>query len=338
MSIEAVKAVLRNSKLALADRLVAIVIAEHTSQKTGTCWPSTERIARMANISRRSVMRALKALSDLGYLRWRGTIRPDGKKGTSIYRLDLKKIKADEIKELDTVSHGGQNVTWQDVDKLPKLDTMSHGGQNVTWQDDNSWTNCHMVDKLPKKLDKLPKKLDKLSRKLDKLSKKEDTMSHITTNEPLENHYMNHYMNHQPDGQPVDSCDPFPFEQKSDETKEGGEDYDIADWSMIDLGEQDGDGELEGDKKKEEKEDLILDDESFKKNEEEEEVEMDENGKATRNIYTVAEMAAFKKLEEAPRLSEDDFERRRQEEREKLARLLEAKKREEGEGQDAIPG
>ncbi len=308
MSIEAVKAVLRNSKLALADRLVAIVIAEHTSQKTGTCWPSTERIARMANISRRSVMRALKALSDLGYLRWRGTIRPDGKKGTSIYRLDLKKIKADEIKELDTVSHGGQNVTWQD---------------------DNSWTNCHMVDKLPKKLDKLPKKLDKLSRKLDKLSKKEDTMSHITTNEPLENHYMNHYMNHQPDGQPVDSCDPFPFEQKSDETKEGGEDYDIADWSMIDLGEQGGDGELEGDKKKEEKEDLILDDESFKKNEEEEEVEMDE-------IYTVAEMAAFKKLEEAPRLSEDDFERRRHEEREKLARLLEAKKREEG--QDAIPG
>lgn len=326
MSIEAVKAVLRNSKLALADRLVAIVIAEHTSQKTGTCWPSTERIARMANISRRSAMRALKALSDLGYLRWRGTIKPNGKKGTNIYHLDLKKIKADEIKELDTMSHG----------ETIKEDTMSHGGQiaqkrghNVTWQDDGNRTQCHMVDKLPTDQ-------DKLSRKLDKLPKKEDTVSHITTREPLENHNNNHYMNHQPDGQPVDSCDPFPFEQKSDETKEGGEDYDIADWSMIDLGEQGGDGELEGDKKKEEKEDLILDDESFKKNEEEEEVEMDENGKVTRDIYTVAEMAAFKKLEEAPRLSEDDFERRRHEEREKLARLLEAKKREEG--QDAIPG
>lgn len=67
MSVESMSLVLNTSRSKGNDRLVLLGIANHDGD--GGAWPSLATLARYANISTRSVQRALRSLIDLGELR-----------------------------------------------------------------------------------------------------------------------------------------------------------------------------------------------------------------------------------------------------------------------------
>lgn len=66
MSVEKISLVLNHSRAQGTEKLVLIGIANHDGD--GGAWPSVETLARYANVSERSVQRAISKLVDLGEL------------------------------------------------------------------------------------------------------------------------------------------------------------------------------------------------------------------------------------------------------------------------------
>ncbi len=66
------------------ERLVALVTFQYANLKTMQCWPSIETIARRANVSRHTVIRAVKKLQHLGLVTVTKT-REKGKFDRSVY-------------------------------------------------------------------------------------------------------------------------------------------------------------------------------------------------------------------------------------------------------------
>ena len=50
------------------DKLVLLALANFANENTNRCWPSLDRLARMASTQRRTVTRSLTALEALGYI------------------------------------------------------------------------------------------------------------------------------------------------------------------------------------------------------------------------------------------------------------------------------
>lgn len=68
MSIEAMVWVLRHSPLSGSDKVILLGIANHADDEGGNAWPSVRTLSRYANMSERSVQRALKRMADEGHI------------------------------------------------------------------------------------------------------------------------------------------------------------------------------------------------------------------------------------------------------------------------------
>lgn len=66
MSVQAIASVLAHSRSQGAARIVAFVLANHANSTTGLAWPGMTLLMAEANLSERSVRRALAELVDLG--------------------------------------------------------------------------------------------------------------------------------------------------------------------------------------------------------------------------------------------------------------------------------
>ena len=86
MSIEAMTAVLQNSRAKGSARLVMVALAEHVNGQSvdWVVWPSVDRLAKLANIAPRNVMVHLSKLREMGEIIEVGR----GPKGVIKYRLN----------------------------------------------------------------------------------------------------------------------------------------------------------------------------------------------------------------------------------------------------------
>ena len=86
MSIEAMTAVLQNSRAKGSARLVMVALAEHVNGQSvdWVVWPSVNRLAKLANIAPRNVMVHLSKLREMGEIIEVGR----GPKGVIKYRLN----------------------------------------------------------------------------------------------------------------------------------------------------------------------------------------------------------------------------------------------------------
>ncbi len=84
MSIAAIQAVWDRSQSTGTARVVLLAIADHADEHM-TAYPSLTRLAHYANVHRRSAIRAIQSLVELGEL-----VRVDrGKQGVTVYRMAL---------------------------------------------------------------------------------------------------------------------------------------------------------------------------------------------------------------------------------------------------------
>lgn len=74
-----------------SDKLVLLCLCDHANADTGICWPSVDRIAARACVSRASVKRSLRQLELDGVLQ---TIKARGRGRTNRFRVVLEEIVA----------------------------------------------------------------------------------------------------------------------------------------------------------------------------------------------------------------------------------------------------
>ena len=82
MSVRTVQSVLEQSKAAGTARMVLVGIAAHASEDM-TAYPSLTKVARYANVDRRTVVRSIKCLEEIGEIVKIGR----GKQGVTVYRI-----------------------------------------------------------------------------------------------------------------------------------------------------------------------------------------------------------------------------------------------------------
>ena len=100
-------------------KMVLIIICDAIQDKTGVCWPSIDHIAELAMVSPRTVQRAIKALSDQGFL------KADEMVGRSnIYRVNTSVTPDMGVTPVITDTPD-TSVT---PDTVPPLTPMSGGG------------------------------------------------------------------------------------------------------------------------------------------------------------------------------------------------------------------
>lgn len=100
-------------------KLVLLKLADNAND-TGYCWPSYQNIADHSEIDRRTAMRHIKKLSDMGLVKILWRKRDDGKNKSNAYQLTLDSIDGDNLTlpDGDTRSLGGDRVTLPDGDHL----------------------------------------------------------------------------------------------------------------------------------------------------------------------------------------------------------------------------
>ena len=98
--------------------LVVLCLADH-SNDDGVCWPSINRIAKRTRIDRRSVMRNLQALEDMGYIT---VVRTPGRQN----RYTVNATRGNSVT-------GGNNVTGGSSVTPPRGNSVTGTrGKNVT--------------------------------------------------------------------------------------------------------------------------------------------------------------------------------------------------------------
>jgi len=87
-------------------KIVLVVIAKHANKKL-QAFPSVSRIAKLANMSPRSVHRKINRLQELGLLHVKNQGK-DGKKTSNLYTL---RVVTDRRGDTDTVADRTSNLT-----------------------------------------------------------------------------------------------------------------------------------------------------------------------------------------------------------------------------------
>lgn len=100
MSFRTVEAVLERSRSRGSARMVLVVIAECANHDGSEAWPAVETIAHRAGISRASVFRQIKALTELGELEVESK---GGRSGCNRYRVTVQEA-SEEGSQVETVS------------------------------------------------------------------------------------------------------------------------------------------------------------------------------------------------------------------------------------------
>lgn len=104
-----------DSRLARSDVGVLAQILEHINRETGEAYPGMGRIARLANVDRRTVVRCVAKLTALGYV-----LRESGRRGkTNRYRMggdsdasiDVATAVADVVEVVGIASHDVPTAT-----------------------------------------------------------------------------------------------------------------------------------------------------------------------------------------------------------------------------------
>jgi hypothetical protein len=94
-------------------KIVLVVIAKHANKKL-QAFPSVSRIAKLANMSPRSVHRKINRLQELGLLHVKNQGK-DGKKTSNLYTLrvvtDSQGVVTDRRGDTDTVADRTSNLT-----------------------------------------------------------------------------------------------------------------------------------------------------------------------------------------------------------------------------------
>jgi hypothetical protein len=83
MSIEAMTAVWTNEGIERRDLTVALALADHADAE-GSCYPSIDRIAQKARVSRRTVIYAIERLARAGVV---AVEKNAGPRGSNLYRI-----------------------------------------------------------------------------------------------------------------------------------------------------------------------------------------------------------------------------------------------------------
>lgn len=126
---------MQEKNLQTSTRLVLLCLNEHTAIGRHGDWrvfPSQERIARMAGISRRQVIRCLKELAEAELLVISQQYDANGRQLPNLYWLMAPKIFGD-AKDCDTESHLGATSSHTRVrhDVTGECDTMAHNPRNI---------------------------------------------------------------------------------------------------------------------------------------------------------------------------------------------------------------
>jgi hypothetical protein len=118
-----------------AERLVALVIADHVGDSTGECWPSVQRISERSGVTPRQVQRILTRLEAYGVIERRP--RFDNNRQTTnvyvwhnLYALAQNVAVGDDIAatprgDLQDTPEGGLHVV-QNHHKNPQLNPQSN--------------------------------------------------------------------------------------------------------------------------------------------------------------------------------------------------------------------
>lgn len=109
MSVKAVAWALDLPIKDAAMKLVLISLADAHNGHTGKCFPSLDRVAEQACVSRSTVIRRLKALEDEGWIRIEANHEENGRQTANNYVLKLDFASAGEGVRL-TPSTGGEGV------------------------------------------------------------------------------------------------------------------------------------------------------------------------------------------------------------------------------------
>lgn len=94
MSIEAMTWARKVKGLTPTQKLLLLLLADHASQQDGygedfVCWPKQELLAADANVSKRTVIRSLAEMEELGLIERRRRHRSDGSRAADLYVCNL---------------------------------------------------------------------------------------------------------------------------------------------------------------------------------------------------------------------------------------------------------
>jgi DNA-binding transcriptional MocR family regulator len=85
MSIRRILAALETTGLPANEKLVLILLSDHADDETGKCWPSQNYIARRSGLTRETINRTMKRLSNKGLIRIEHRFREDGSSRSNAY-------------------------------------------------------------------------------------------------------------------------------------------------------------------------------------------------------------------------------------------------------------
>ena len=86
MSTKSLRWAFEQNKLKPTERIILLVLADIANHKN-ECWPSYQQIAESANVSRRTVIDAIKRLEDFGLIQIELRATEYGGSNANVYRL-----------------------------------------------------------------------------------------------------------------------------------------------------------------------------------------------------------------------------------------------------------
>lgn len=75
-------------------KLMLMALADNADEDTGECWPSYTTLSRKCSVSKRTAIRQVQELADLGFLSIDRRVRNDGSDTSNLFTLDLKRLTA----------------------------------------------------------------------------------------------------------------------------------------------------------------------------------------------------------------------------------------------------
>ena len=104
MSAKAVFWALEQRHLKPTDKLVLIVLANFANENN-ECWPSYQRIARDAVISRRTAIEILKRLESLGVVAFKQRRNDEGRQNSNVFKLQISAT----VKQIKPISQSAES-------------------------------------------------------------------------------------------------------------------------------------------------------------------------------------------------------------------------------------
>jgi len=114
MSIRLMAEVWRTN-LPTVEKMVLLVIADHANDEGTQAWPAQVTIAKKASISVRTVQRAIRSLSEQGYVavdkHSGGSAECRDDRRPNLYKINLDKLRGDNLTGRSSVAHGATLTT-----------------------------------------------------------------------------------------------------------------------------------------------------------------------------------------------------------------------------------